>query len=62
MAKKETIYVVSNDDNLIIRASRSVLAALEFSANLESDSFYLCTSEFNDLKKGDPMSNIVSFL
>lgn len=62
MAKKETIYVVSKDDNLIIRASRSFLAALEFSTALESDSYYLCTSEFNDLKKGDPMSNIESFL
>ena len=62
MAKRETIYVVSKDDNLIIRASRSFLAALEFSATLKSDSYYLCTSEFNDLKKGDPMSNIESIL
>lgn len=62
MAKKETIYVVSNDDNLIIRASRSVLAALEFSATLEVGSYYICTSEFGNLKKGDPMSNIESFL
>jgi len=62
MARKEIIYVVSNDDNLIIRASRSFLAAIQFAASLEEDSFYLCTSEFGSLKKGDPMSNIVSFL
>lgn len=62
MAKKETIYVVSNDDNLIVRASRSVLAAFEFAATLDAGSYYLCTSEFSDLKKGDPMSNIESFL
>lgn len=62
MSKKETIYAVSSDDNLIIRASRTLLSALEFSATLEPDSYYLCTSEFNALKKGDPMSNIESFL
>ena len=62
MAKKETIYVVSSDDNMIIRASRTYLSALEFSAALDAGSFYLCTSEFGDLKKGDPMSNIKSFL
>jgi len=62
MAKKETIYIVSNEDNLIIRASRTYLAALEHSTKLEDGSFYLCTSEFNGLKKGDPISNIESFL
>ena len=62
MAKKETIYIVSNDDNLIVRASKSFLAALQHSEKLEAGSHYLCTSEFNDLKKGDPMSNIASFL
>lgn len=62
MVKKETIYTVSKETNTIIRTSRTYLAALEFSATLESDSYYLCTSEFNDLKKGDPMSNVVSFL
>jgi hypothetical protein len=61
MARKESIYVVSEDTNAVIRKSKSVLAAFEFGATLPLGSFYTCTSEF-DLKKGDPMSNIVSFL
>jgi len=61
MARKETIYVVSEATNQIVRKSKSVLAAFEFGATLEVGTFYTCTSEF-DLKKGDPMSNIVSFL
>lgn len=62
MARKETIYTVSNETNEVIRASRTVLAALEFGATLADDSFYTCTSEFQNLKKGDPMSNIVDVL
>jgi type II secretory pathway component PulF len=62
MARKETIYTVSTETNTILRASRTFLAALEFAANLTSNSYYLCTSEFQDLKKGDTMSNIADFL
>ena len=62
MAKKETIYVVSESDNTVIRASKNFLNALNFTTTLELGSFYLCTSEFGNLKKGDPMSNIVDFL
>jgi len=61
MARKESIYTVSEDTNAIVRKSSNVLAALEFGANLTAGTFYTCTSEF-DLKKGDPMSNITSFL
>ena len=61
MARKESIYVVSKETNQIVRKSKSVLSAFEFGATLEAGTFYTCTSEF-DLKKGDPMSNIVSFL
>jgi hypothetical protein len=61
MARKESIYVVSEETNQIVRKSSNVLAALEFGATLTEGTFYTCTSEF-DLKKGDPMSNIVSFL
>ena len=61
MARKESIYVVSKETNQIVRKSKSVLSAFEFGATLEAGTFYSCTSEF-DLKKGDPMSNIVSFL
>jgi hypothetical protein len=62
MAKKQTIYVVSNNENTIIRASRSYQGALDFSVSLKSDTYYLCTSEFSNLKKGDSMSNVESFL
>lgn len=62
MARKETIYTVSKETNTIIRASRTYLAAIEFSATLGRADTFLCTSEFQDLKKGDTISNIVSFL
>lgn len=58
MARKETIYSVSKETNQIVRVSRTYLAALQFA----DDSMFLCTSEFNDLKKGDVMTNIVDFL
>ena len=61
MARKETIYTVSKETNEILRTSKTFLAALNFSVTLEFDSVYICTSEF-ELKKGDPMSNITSFL
>ena len=62
MARKENIYVVSNETNEIIRVSRSVQAALEFLATLPADSAYLCTSELQTLKKGGAISNIVDLL
>ena len=60
MARKETVYTVSKKDDTIIRASRTFLAAAQFSESLIHDSFYLCTSEFNDLKKGDPIVEVTS--
>ena len=62
MARKETIYTVSTETNTILRASRTVLAGREYAANLITSDYYLCTSEFQDLKKGDTMTNIESFL
>ena len=62
MARKENIYVVSKETNQIVRVSRSVLAACEFSAAQPVNAVYLCTSEFQCLKKGDTISNIVDFL
>lgn len=62
MARKETIYVVAKETNQIVRVSRSVLAACEFAATQPVNTVYLCTSEFQCLKKGDTMSNIVDFL
>ena len=50
MARKESIYTVSEDTNEIVRKSSNVLAALEFGATLTAGTFYTCTSEF-DLKK-----------
>ena len=62
MARKETIYTVSTETNTILRASKTFHAALEYAATLITDDCYLCTSEFQSLKKGDPMINIESFL
>ena len=62
MARKETIYTVNAKTNEIMRASRSYLAALEFGDTLDAGSFYTCTSEFPNLKKGDPMSNVTAYL
>lgn len=58
MARKEVIYAVSKETNMIVRVSKTYLAALQFA----DDTMYLCTSEFQNLKKGDPMSNVVDFL
>lgn len=58
MARKEMIYVVSKETNMIVRVSKTYLAALQFA----DETMYLCTSEFQNLKKGDPMSNVVDFL
>ena len=62
MARKETIYVVAKETNEIARASFSFLAAATFAASIASGSYYICTSEFQTLKKGDTISNIVDFL
>ena len=62
MARKETIYVVAKETNEIVRASASFLSAVTFAAGVEAGSYYLCTSEFQTLKKGDTISNIVDFL
>lgn len=58
MARKENIYSVSKETNEIVRVSRSYLAAIQFA----DESMFLCTSEFQDLKKGDVIANIVDFL
>lgn len=62
MARKETIYVVNKETNLIERTSRTLLAAYEFSATLPLGSVFVCTSEFQNLKKDDPISNITAIL
>ena len=62
MARKETIYVVNKETNIIERASRALLAAYEFSAALPFGSVFVCTSEFQNLKKGDLISNITATL
>lgn len=58
MARKETIYTVSKETNQIVRVSRTYLAAIQFA----DDSMFVCTSEFQDMKKGDVISNITAFL
>lgn len=58
MARKETIYSVDKETNVIVRVSRTYLAAIEFA----DDTMYVCTSEFQNLRKGDVMSNVVDFL
>ena len=58
MARKEMIYAVDKETNIIVRVSKTYLAALQFA----DEAMYLCTSEFQNLKKGDPISNVVDFL
>lgn len=58
MARKETIYTVNKETNVIVRVSRTYLAAIQFAG----DNMFVCTSEFQNLKKGDTISNIVDFL
>lgn len=58
MARKEMIYSVDKETNVIVRVSRTYLAAIEFA----DDTMYVCTSEFQNLRKGDVMSNVVDFL
>lgn len=63
MARKGNVYTVDKNTNTILRVSKTYLAALEFRADMENpQSAYLCTSEFQNLKKGDPISCIVDFL
>ena len=61
MAKKQTIYTVCKETNVIMRASRTFLAALQFAYNLKPETYYHCTGEL-ELKKGQTMSNIENFL
>lgn len=58
MARKETIYTVDKATNLIARVSKTYLAAIQFA----DETMYICTSEFQNLKKGDQISNVVDFL
>lgn len=58
MARKEIIYSVSKETNEVVRVSKTYLAAIKFA----DDTMYICTSEFQNLKKGDVISNIVDFL
>lgn len=58
MARKEMIYSVNKETNQIVRVSRTYLAALQFA----DETMYICTSEFQNLKKGDAISNIVDVL
>ena len=58
MARKEMVYSVDKATNTIVRVSKTYLAALQFA----DDTMYLCTSEFQNLNKGDQISNVVDFL
>lgn len=58
MARKEMVYSVDKATNLIVRVSKTYLAAIQFA----DETMYVCTSEFQNLKKGDPISNVVDFL
>lgn len=58
MARKENIYSVNKETNEIVRVSRSYLAAIQFA----DDSMFICTSEFQGLKKGDVITGIVDLL
>lgn len=58
MARKEMIYSVNKETNEVVRVSKTYLAAIQFA----DETMYVCTSEFQNLKKGDVMSNIVDFL
>lgn len=55
MARKENIYAVDKSTNIIVRVSRSFLAACDFMATQKAGSIVLCTSVFQNLKKGDVM-------
>jgi len=60
--KKQAIYTVDSKTDTIIRRSKSLLSAFEFAASLQGREFYLCTSEFNNLKKGDPIVEVTDTL
>jgi hypothetical protein len=62
MARKEMVYTVSKETNTIIRVSNSFLNSANFAATLKFGTYYICTSEFANLKKGEHISNIVDFL
>ena len=58
MARKEMIYSVDRKTNQVVRVSKSYLSAIQFA----DASMYVCTSESQNLKKGDVMSNVSEFL
>jgi hypothetical protein len=62
MARKEMVYVVTKETNLIARASASLVSAFTFAATLASESYYICTSDRQDLKKGQSMLSIADVL
>lgn len=62
MARKETIYSVDKETNIIVRASRTYLAACEFAAKQPAGTLITCTSVFQDLNKGDAMVEMVDIL
>lgn len=62
MSRKETIYTVSTETNQVLRASRDYSNALSFAATLKTGTYYMCTSVFGNLKKNDPMVDVVDLL
>lgn len=59
MALKENIYTVDKKTNTIVRVSRTYLAAIQFA---DYDTMYICTSVFQNLKKGDLMVDVKEVL
>lgn len=62
MGRIETVYTVDKETNIIVRVSRTYLAAIQYAATLKGDSVYACTSVFQDLKKNDPIVDIKDVL
>lgn len=58
MARKEMIYSVDKETNIIVRVSKTYLAAIQFA----DESVYVCTSVFQNLKKSDVMVDVVDIL
>lgn len=59
MARKENIYVVDKSTQAIVRVSKTFLAACQF---FDYKTMFICTSEFQTLKKGDTISDITAIL
>lgn len=58
MARKETIYSVDKKTNEIVRVSKTYLTAIQYA----DASMYVCTSVFQNMKKGDVMTDVVAVL